>query len=106
MGIVVTQEGASAPASPATGYWVWYALARGLEYKDDAGNVRRLGIATSTADVSNPPTDAELDSAFGQPADVGAGFVAILDDAGGGANVYLVASDGAGWWYAALTQAT
>jgi hypothetical protein len=51
-------------------------------------------VTASTADTSNPPTDAELDAEFGTPATVGAGFIAILDDAGAGANVYLVASDG------------
>jgi hypothetical protein len=52
------------------------------------------------------PTDAELDTAFGTPATVGAGFVGVLDDAGAGANVWLVASDGTNWWYVAMTQAT
>lgn len=65
---------------------------RGHNYSDD--------------NVTNPPTDAELDTAFGEPADVGAGFVGVLDDAGAGANVWLVASDGANWWYVAMTQAT
>jgi hypothetical protein len=66
------------------------------------------GIATknSTANVSNPPTDAELDSAFGAPATVGAGFIGTLDDAGGGANFYLVASDGSNWWHFTGTKAT
>lgn len=63
-------------------------------------------IATSSADVTNPPTDAELDSAFGTPTEAGAGFVSLLDDAGGDANVYLVASNGTSWWYAAMTKAT
>ena len=63
-------------------------------------------IRVSTADTSNPPTDAELDSEFGAPATVGAGFLALLDDNGGGANVYLIASDGTNWWYEALTKAT
>lgn len=57
------------------------------------------GVVTkhSTVDVSNPPTDAELDSAFGTPAAVGAGFLAGIDDNGGGVNVYLVYSTGAVW---------
>ena len=64
-----------------------------------------IQIKTSTANVSNPPTDAELDAEFGTPADVGAGYLALLDDNGGGANVYLVASDGTHWWHVALTKA-
>jgi hypothetical protein len=65
------------------------------------------GVRTknSTANVSNPPTDAELDSAFGTPATVGAGFLGTLDDAGGGANFYLVASDGTNWWHFTGTKA-
>lgn len=66
----------------------------------------RVSVEVSTANVSNPPTDAELDSEFGAPADVGAGAVFVLDDNGGGSNVYLVLSLGAnGWWFEALTQA-
>jgi hypothetical protein len=57
-----------------------------------------------TDDVSNPPTDAELDSAIGTPADKGAGYKAIVDDNGAGANVYLVVSDGTNWWHQALTK--
>lgn len=99
------EEQAGALDTPAAGYWQLYALARGLEYKDDAGAVRRVGIATSDADTANPPSDADLDTAFGQPADAGDGFLALLDDASGDANVYLVASNGTSWWYVALTKA-
>lgn len=60
----------------------------------------------STANVSSPPTDAELDAAFGTPASVGSGFVATLDDAGTGTTMYLVASDGTNWWHSAMTKAT
>lgn len=60
----------------------------------------------STANVTNPPTDAELDSAFGTPATVGAGFTATLDDAGAGTAMYAVASDGTNWWYTLMTKAT
>jgi hypothetical protein len=60
------------------------------------------GVAISTANVSNPPTDAQLTAEFGT---VPAGFVRLLDDAGAGSNVYLVGYDGTNWWYVALTQA-
>ncbi len=49
-------------------------------------------------DVSNPPTDAELDAIFGTPATVGDGFNAYIDDAGGGANFYHVVASGTNWW--------
>ncbi len=58
-----------------------------------------------TDNVSNPPTDAELDSAIGTPSTVGAGYLALLDDNGAGTNVYLVASDGTNWWHVAMTKA-
>jgi len=51
------------------------------------------------------PTDAELDSAFGTPGAVGAGFLALLDDNGAGSAVYVVASDGTNWWQCAMTKA-
>lgn len=59
----------------------------------------------SAANVANPPTDAELDAAFGTPAEVGAGFAATLNDNGAGANFYFVSSDGTNWWYVAGTKA-
>jgi len=57
-------------------------------------------VKRSTANVSNPPTDAELDSAFGDPTVVGTGFVGVLDDNDDGTAVYWVYSTGtAGEWY-------
>jgi len=64
------------------------------------------GLDVSTANVSNPPTDAELDSALGTPAAVGAGYQCLLDDNGADTNVYLVVSNGTSWHYVALTKAT
>lgn len=64
-----------------------------------------ISIGYATDDVTNPPTDAELDTAFGTPATVGAAFIGILNDAGGGTNLYMVASDGTNWWYSAMTKA-
>jgi len=63
-------------------------------------------IQYKTDNTANPPTDAQLDTAFGTPAQVGSGFVAILNDAGAGAHVYLVASTGTAWHYIELTLAT
>jgi hypothetical protein len=78
----------------------------------DGTNLSDVGIGIgaaleySGADVSNPPTDAELDAEFGTPATVGGGFGAILDDGGADTSVYLVASNGTSWWYVAMTKAT
>ncbi len=60
----------------------------------------------STANVTNPPTDAELDSTFGTPATVGAGFLGVVNDNNGGTNEYLCWSDGANWFYTTGTKAT
>ena len=62
-------------------------------------------IKVSVDNVSNPPTDAELDGLFGTPTSVGKGFARIINDAGLNANNYLVVSNGVGWWYVALTVA-
>lgn len=63
------------------------------------------GVFYSAANVSNPPTDAELDALFGTPASAGAGFSAVVNDAGADTNVYLVSSTGSSWFYTAMTQA-
>lgn len=65
------------------------------------------GIRTkvSTANISTPPTEAELISAFGTAATVGSGFTAIVNDNGGGTSEYMVWSDGTNWFHAAGTKA-
>ena len=77
---------------------------------EDLERDAKRGTATMVdiegGDVSNPPTDAELDALLGTPDAVGAGFVVLLNDDGAGANEYLVWSDGTAWWYAAGTKAT
>lgn len=61
--------------------------------------------AYSDANVTTP-TDAELDSAYGTPADVGPGFSAVLDDNGAGISSWWVWSTGTNWFFAAGTLAT
>lgn len=56
-------------------------------------------------DVSDPPTDAELDTAFGQPATLGEGFVGIVDDNNAQTKVWLAVTGGSTWWYEELTKA-
>lgn len=81
--------------------------ARLLIGSDGIVNCTNGGIRTkvSTANTANPPTDAELDSAFGTPATVGSGFVGILDDADGGTNVYICFTEGSVWLTALGTVA-
>lgn len=78
----------------------------GIKQQQVVTDVIGGGLDTSTANVSNPPTDAELDSALGTPAAVGAGYQCLLDDGGADTNVYLVVSNGTSWWTTALTKAT
>lgn len=64
-----------------------------------------LRVALSNDDVSDPPTDAQLDSAFGTPSMIGNGFVGVLDDAGAGTKVWLCVAKNSRWWYEELTAA-
>jgi hypothetical protein len=73
-----------------------------VDFKVSSGGISQT---VHTDNVSNPPTDAELDSIFGTPATVGAGFTAYIDDNGGGANFYQIVSDGTNWWHFAGTKA-
>lgn len=58
-----------------------------------------------TDNVSNPPTDTELDVIFGIPATVGAGFTAYIDDNGAGTNFYYITTNGASWFYTLMAKA-
>lgn len=63
----------------------------------------------SSANVSNPPTDAQLDTAFDTAANINAvvdPFVAIVDDNGAGTTVWLVVATNDAWFYELLTLAT
>lgn len=62
------------------------------------------GVRTvlSTANVTAAaPTDAELDSAFGAPATVGAGFMGVLDDNNDETAGFIAFTDGEVWFYTA-----
>ena len=59
----------------------------------------------STANVSSPPTDAQLDSAFGTASDLYTGFVGLLDDNGAGTTVWLCYVVNGAWFYEQLTKA-
>lgn len=62
-------------------------------------------VKVSTTNVSNPPTDAELDAAFGSPADLPDGYMRLIDDNGSGSNFWGVATVNGVWCYWALTKA-
>jgi hypothetical protein len=65
------------------------------------------GILTkqSVANVSNPPTDAELDSAFGTPATLGRGFVGLVDDNDDDTLSWICWTSDASWYYVLGTKA-
>ena len=64
-----------------------------------------LKTTVNATDVSNPPTDAQLDSAFGTPTSKGTGWTTYLDDNGAGTNFYQIVSDGNNWWVGTFTKA-
>ena len=70
--------------------------------KLDAGDG---GIVTQldTTAHANPPTDLECDTAFGQPATAGAGFIGVMYDGGG---LYVAVSSGSTWYTIAGVLAT
>lgn len=59
-------------------------------------------LRLSTADVSSPPTAAELTAIFGTPNN---GFRAVIDDGGAGSAFWLIERSGGAWLYVALTKA-
>lgn len=64
-----------------------------------------LVVKYSTVNVSTPPTDAQLTNEFGDPTTLNEQWLAILDDNGAGAAVYLITHDGTDFWYTSLTKA-
>lgn len=62
-------------------------------------------LTVSTDNVSNPPTYAELVTAFGTPAVVGEGYTALVDDNNAETTVWLCVAIGTTWWYVGLTNA-
>ncbi len=67
--------------------------------------LRLVNETILTTDVSNPPTDAELDAAFGTPPTVGKGWYRYINDNGAGGNFYKVVSDSTNWWVFTGTKA-
>jgi hypothetical protein len=59
-----------------------------------------VGLKNNSSNVSNPPTDSELDAIFGSPSDLGAGRIGFVTDSDSD-NTYQVMSDGS--FYYVLT---
>lgn len=75
-----------------------------LERRLDNLVMPQTGHRISNANVSSPPLDAELDTAFPNAFN---GFVGLVDDngTGSGGTVWLVAMVAGVWWYEQLTEA-
>ena len=73
-----------------------------LERRLDNLQLPEVGIKVVGDNVSSPPTDGELDTAFGTVYD---GFVGLVDDNAGGTTVWLCAFVNSKWWYEQLTAA-
>ena len=73
-----------------------------LEKRLDNLVMPEVGLRCSDANVSNPPTDAELDAAFPNRYN---GFSAVVDDNGDGLLTWFVVYTSVGWWYEGLSLA-
>ena len=59
------------------------------------------GIRYSESNVSDPPTDAQLDSAFGTPANLYNGFIGIVNDNGDATAWWICVAGDSVWAYVA-----
>ncbi len=55
--------------------------------------------------VSNPPSVTEITTAFDTPANVGEGYIGIINDNGVDSHVWFCLSTGSDWWYTSMTKA-
>lgn len=91
-------------ANEARVYWKTDGFPYG---KNDAGTEYKLsGAILDTTNVSNPPSDAELDAALGAPSADKVGKFWLVDDNNANTNLYLVSTNGTSWFYLAMTKAT
>lgn len=97
-------------AAEGTAYWDYtnddlYYNTDGTTTWQFIGGSTGLFTAQDVSNVSNPPTDAELDAAFGTPATLGRGFMATVDDNDADTDVWLVWTTDASWYYVKGTKA-
>lgn len=64
----------------------------------------RTKVGTTDISSATVPTSAECVTTFGAAADVGAGFIGIIDDAAGNTNDYLVFSNGTSYYFLKFTK--
>lgn len=76
-----------------------------LSVTNELSTSKQITWVVDEINVSNPPTDAQLDTAYGSPATVGDGWTTYINDNGDGNDFYQVASDGTNWWISTFTKA-
>jgi|WetSurSiteA1Bulk_404760.scaffolds.fasta_scaffold00434_16 hypothetical protein len=113
-------RGATAPSnaqegmifSGASNDKVWHRIGSSLEWDeilqetmsfDATPMFDNLILDLDSAELSDPPTDAELSGAFGSS--MPQGFIGFIQDATSAAKVYLVFSDGTNYFYLEMAQA-
>lgn len=77
---------------------VWDEILQERHSEDAEPIFTALQLQVVESDVSDPPTDAELDALFGTPAAIGVGWHCFVKDTSSGGKLYLVTSDGSNWW--------
>jgi hypothetical protein len=82
-----------------------FTLSKGLDVTGMVRGTTGLITTQSIANFSDPPTDAELDAAFGTPATLGRGFMVLLDDNDADTDGYIVWTSDASWYYIKATKA-
>jgi len=67
---------------------------------------KTLVLKLESSDVTDPPSDAELDAIFTSPSDLGEGGIGLVKDSSTGGKLYIVISDGSQFWTFTGTLAT
>jgi len=76
------------------------------QYKLDSRTIELFNFAlyyVYDTDISSPPTDAELDELFDEPANLHHGWTAYINN---GKNIYLIMTNGLAWFYEELSLAS
>lgn len=105
LGAVRMYEGQTAIAEAKTGTDIWDLRYPYWHTHGASTGGASIAFDYSEANVSNPPTEAELIAAFGAPSTDQQGQGYIVNDAGASNNLYLCLPSGGRWWLTPLTRA-
>jgi len=64
----------------------------------------KLALTVYVSNISNPPTDAELDALFTNPGTFGNDKFAFIRDEAAGTKIYLIMANDGEWFASELTQ--